>query len=255
MHSLADKTGADKSKAVANNRKQARTGEPAVLFADNRPEAVVQRELQEIADNRSQAKPPVQLQKTVKTGPAAIQRYPEAMDDDGAKVFGSLYSTDHSGKADDDYTDDELAEIKDGVYMLTSQNPPGMQANCIGWAQNDDMFIVPGNIYTWEQEYTSTATDAQDAKIILWGTKDEEDEDNENKWDVLHASVLLTHAEIAARSREFAGFQAITAQALSDAGIEDPCWTSAGGMGFGVFVHPRDWFEGGDFGTALKGMK
>ena len=179
-----------------------------------------------------------------------VQLFPEAIDDDNAKALSSLHNEAYSEKGDDDFTADELAEIKAGVFMLTALSPKGMKANCIGWAQNSDSIEPTGSMYTWEQKYTATNANAGDAKIILWG-----EEEAGGKVDIQHASVRLTHAEIAARSKVFGGFKEITTKQLSDAGIDDPCWTSAGGFGYGVIVHPRNWPEGGAFGTALKGMK
>lgn len=237
---------------------------------DDRPVAIAQRKLQEMANNSPQAAQFKALQEMVNSKPRpvlfvpavqagvplnTIQRYPDQMDDDNAKVLGSLYNSDYSNKKDEDYTEEELTEIKTGVFMLTPLNPDGMAANCIGWAKDSDSIESTGSIYTWKLEYTSTEADAADAKIILWGTKDGDEEDDESEWDIAHASVLLTHAEIAERSKVYGGFEEITTESLVEAGIDDPCWTSAGGFGYGVFVHPRDWFEGGDFGTALKGMK
>lgn len=181
-----------------------------------------------------------------------IQRYPEPISDDDAKRMAPLYSDDYEDKEEDDITAEELVKIKKDVFMLTPARPEGIVCNCIGWAKNDDQFIDPGNMYGWEQEYTSTEPDSEDATILLWGSKEEEED--ENKWDIRHAAVELTHEQIVERSKRFNGFTPITAEALQEAKIPDPCWTSVGGFGEGAFVHPKDWFEGGAFGTALKGM-
>lgn len=257
-----DKAKENKSNAVANIVVKSNITSP-LPFIDNRSVAIAQRRVQQIVNSNS-AHPQIQkLQRIIQTGSqmhgvigtSTIQRYPTAMDDEDAKTLSTLHSTKYSDKKDDDFSVSELTEIKSGVFMLTDLAPQNMQANCIGWAQNEDSIEPTGSMYTWQRNYTATAADAGDAKIILWGSKDGVDKTDETKWNIKHASVLLTHEEIANRSKEFGGFSEITTKKLSDAGIENPCWTSAGGFGYGVFVHPRNWFEGGDFGTALKGMK
>jgi hypothetical protein len=210
-------------------------------FQDNRPEFLMQLKLNSLANSGT-------------SNIGTVQRYPEAMDDDNAKALGSLYNEDYN-KDGDDFTEEELSEIKSGVFMLTPLSPKGMACNCIGWSQDSDSIEDVGSLYTWENRdgYTPTEPEAGDAKIILWGLK--EDDNDENKWKILHASVLLSHSEIVERSKNYGGFEEISAESLVEAGVPNPSWTSAGGFGFGVIVHPRNWHEGGDFGTSLKGMK
>jgi hypothetical protein len=57
MNSHADKTQKDRHQTVANAVSQKQSGrEPAFQFADNRPETVAQRKLQEMANNSPQVK-------------------------------------------------------------------------------------------------------------------------------------------------------------------------------------------------------
>ena len=195
---------------------------------------------------------------------ATVQRAPAPMADEEIRDLAGLH---HIGKerqeAGEELTDEDIVEMKEGTYALTvmfpsSTNAPEerVQCNCFGWALGHDQDTGDkGSLFLWKKEHGGdenfTDPDSGDAKIILWGDKEG---NNENEWDVLHASVLLTHAELLARSGKFKGLK-VTKQQLTASGIPDPFWSSAGGSGVGIMVHPKDWYEGGDFGVALKGMK
>ena len=184
-----------------------------------------------------------------------IQRAMSAMDDETLISLSDLHAVGKAKEDKEQLTADEIRQMKDGTYLLTGFNG-AVKCNCFGWAIGDDLDTGDkGHIYNWKQDHGGEANftdpDSANAKIILWGDKEGKGED---EWDVLHASVKLSHAELLARSGRFKGLD-ITKQELKESGIPDPCWSSAGGMGYGIFVHPRDWFEGGDFGVALKGMK
>jgi hypothetical protein len=186
-------------------------------------------------------------------GRGVIQRQVADMDDKTIKALSNFHAL-GKDKEIDKLTTDEIQQMKNGTFRLTAFH--GVGCNCFGWALGEDRDTGDkGKIYNWKKEHGGeknfTDPASASAKIILWG--DQEGEDDEDKWDVLHASVKLSHAELLARSGKFKALN-ITKKELTDKGVPDPCWSSAGGMGFGIFVHPRDWFEGGDFGVALKGM-
>jgi len=184
-----------------------------------------------------------------------IQRAISAMDDETLIDLSDMHAVGKAKAKKDQLTVDEIQQMKDGTYLLTKFSG-AVGCNCFGWALGEDRDTGDkGKIYNWKKEHGGepnfTDPDSASAKIILWGDKEGQGEDN---WDVLHASVKLSHAELLARSGRFKGLK-ITKKELQKSGIPDPFWSSAGGMGFGIFVHPRNWFEGGDFGVALKGMK
>lgn len=187
-------------------------------------------------------------------GRGVIQREVADMDDGSIKALSNHHAL-GKDKEIDQLTEDEIRQMKKGTYLLTELFG-AVNCNCFGWALGQDFNTGDkGKIFNWKkahgEEENFTDPDSESAKIILWGTKDGADEDN---WDVTHASVKLTHAELLARSGKFKGLN-ITKKALSEKGVPDPCWSSAGGFGFGIIVHPRDWYAGGEFGVALKGMK
>jgi len=63
MHTHADKTQENKNQSVANTVSQKQGGSRSSLqFVDNRPEAIMQRKLQEMANNSPQTKQAAQLQ-------------------------------------------------------------------------------------------------------------------------------------------------------------------------------------------------
>lgn len=184
----------------------------------------------------------------------AIQRSLAPMDNKIMKAFSGFHAL-GKDKAEEELTAEEIQRMKDGTYMLTGFHGK-VNCNCFGWALGEDGDTGnKGKIYNWKKDHGGeknfTDPSSESATIILWGDKEGKGEDN---WDVLHASVKLTHAQLLSRSGNFKGLN-VTRQALRESGIPDPFWSSAGGMGYGIFVHPRNWFEGGDFGVALKGMK
>jgi hypothetical protein len=191
-------------------------------------------------------------------GRGVIQREVTDMDDQSIKdlaTFHALGKENGQDKDLDKLTKDEIQQMKNGTFLLTAFH--GVSCNCFGWALGEDRDTGDkGDLYNWKKDHGGeqnfTDPDSQSATIILWG--DKEGQEDEDKWDVLHASVKLTHAQLVARSGKFKGLN-VTKKALTEKGVPDPCWSSAGGMGFGIFVHPQNWFEGGDFGVALKGMK
>jgi hypothetical protein len=142
----------------------------------------------------------------------------------------------------------KLKKIGLNLYSLTPL-VDSVNCNCYSWALGNNYFEdVGGPLSTWKErckDYTFSEPPANNAKIILWGL----DADN-----VTHASVLLTHEELMARAKSF-GLpyeMAYLKKQLTEIG--NPCWTSASGSGFGIFIHPKDWFQGGEFGIALAGM-
>jgi hypothetical protein len=184
----------------------------------------------------------------------AIQRSLAPMDNKTMKSFSGFHAI-GKDKAEEDLTDDEIQRMKNGTYLLTGFHGE-VNCNCFGWALGEDRDTGDiGKLYQWKKDYGGaknfTDPSSESAVIILWGNKEGKGEDT---WDVLHASVKLTHAQLLSRSGKFKGLD-VSRKALKDSGITDPFWSSAGGMGYGIFVHPRNWFEGGDFGVALKGMK
>jgi hypothetical protein len=131
----------------------------------------------------------------------------------------------------------------------------GVECNCYGWALGENRFYDPGNtLATWKHrlsgEYTFVDANAADATIILWGVPLKEGKEDE--FEVRHASVLLTHAQLRDRERTFT-------KLMVDAGtydrIPNPFWSSAMGAGFGIMFHSKDFFENGLFGSAIAGMK
>jgi hypothetical protein len=189
-------------------------------------------------------------------GRGAIQRAIAPMDDETLEALSGMHALGRDKEIGDSFSEEEIRKMKDGTYLLTGFHG-AVNCNCFGWALGQDLDTGDkGSIYRWKKEHGGkqnfTDADSESAKIILWG--DKEGQDDEDKWDVTHASVKLTHAELLSRSGRFKGL-VVTKKALKDSGIADPFWSSAGGMGYGIFVHPRDWFEGGNFGVALKGMK
>lgn len=183
-----------------------------------------------------------------------IQRDVKPMDDETIKALSNLHVLGYE-KERDELTNDEIERMKNGTYLLTGYYN-AVNCNCFGWALGVDYDTKDkGDITRWKWEHGGeqnfTDPDSESAKIILWGDKDGQDE---NKWDVTHASVKLTHAELLSRSGNFTGLN-ISRKALKKSGIPDPFWSSAGGMNLGIFVHPRNWFEGGEYGVKLKGMK
>lgn len=211
-----------------------------------------------IVDNRTiQVK---QRKTSVRINP--IQRYPTALSDD-EKAFSAVYplhksglGEDGLGKEEDTLTAQEITEISAGVYALTKFGFGEVACNCFAWALGlDEDTGDKGTIYNWKDDhggnYNFTEHSSGDATIILWG--DKKNTEQEDFWDVGHASVKLTHNELLERSGNYKGLK-ITKNDLENSGIPDPFWSSATGMGLGIFVHPRNWPEGGDYGTALKGM-
>jgi hypothetical protein len=215
---------------------------------------------------------------------ATIRRYPIAIPGGDARAIAAQHNESYGRKADlflglanhdpeadaelgqpgppvaaddlgpDYFTPDDIAEISAGVWQLTAANPADMDANCIGWARGAvNQNVPPENIYRWRQDGYTVVTDDDgiaDSTILLWGTKD----GAEDTWKVLHGSVLLTHAQLAARSQAWGGFgDGFTAAELALAEIPNRCWTSVGGGGTGAIVHPREWYEGGEFGTLIGG--
>jgi hypothetical protein len=184
----------------------------------------------------------------------AIQRSLAPMDNKTIKDFSGFHAL-GKDKAEEDLTEDDIQRMKDGTYLLTGFHGE-VNCNCFGWALGEDRDTGDiGKLYNWKKDYGGaknfTDPSSESAVIILWGNKEGKGEDT---WDVLHASVKLTHAQLLSRSGKFKGLD-VSRKALRESGIPDPFWSSAGGMGYGIFVHPRNWFEGGDFGVALKGMK
>lgn len=229
-----EKTGANQSDLHMDY------GSGTFQMQDNRPETMVAKTIQRMVNARLR--------------PAdndVVQRYPTPIEDEDAMALRGMYDSDLRHTEEEDVSTEQIAEIKSNVFSLTPLRPEGIEANCIGWAKEENSIEPVNNIYLWKKDYTEEPN-LGSAKIILWGKK--KDPTNTDKWKVLHASVKLSHAEIEARSKEFSGFNHIKASALSDAGIDNPCWTSVGGSGLGAIVHPRDWFEGGVFGTVLMGL-
>lgn len=219
------------------------------------PEAIVQKQWQEMANNSPQVKQ-LKAYQAMADSRLVVQRAPTAMSDEEAREFSNFHKRGYKGEGEEreqvepeDLSQDAIDEIKDGVFMLSGR----VQCNCFAWALGRDGFQGMGNLGHWKhaegKNYNFVAPD-NNAEIILWGTKDGE---NENTWDVLHASVQLSHDELAARNGKFAGFK-LTKEDLEGSDVDDPTWTSAAGMGFPITAHPINWYEGGDFGTALKGM-
>lgn len=176
--------------------------------------------------------------------------YPAAMADEDVGAI-----TNFSEKEDDDETEEaHIERIKGGLLALTAFAGE-VEFNCYAWALGNTAFENPGDkLGTWKHRlgatYTFVAGDAGDATILLWGVEGDDD----NKTVVNHASVLLTHAQLLAR----------VAGDYSDIDVDeesvktipnDPFWSSALGAGFGVIVHPKDFFAGGDFGQIIAGMK
>lgn len=222
-------------------------GPLAVSFTDNRPQAAMQ--MKQILSMKAQ---PVQR---------AIKKMSE--DEDAFETFYSLHALGGDKEYDKDKLDEEddkfistadKATISEGVFSLTKATG-AVQCNCFGWALGEDRDTGDkGKIYNWKEDHADEynfVAPGEDADIILWGDKEGAGEDN---WDVLHASVKLTHSQLKARSGQYKGL-IVTQKELTDNEIPNPSWSSAGGMGFGIMVHPRTWYEGGSFGVALKGMK
>jgi hypothetical protein len=176
--------------------------------------------------------------------------YPAAMADDDVGAITSF-----SAKEDDDETEEaHVARIKGDLLALTAFSGD-VDFNCFGWALGSIAFEYPGDkLGTWKHrlrdDYDFLAADAAGATILLWGTVGDDD----SKTVVNHASVLLTHAELL--ERVAGDYSDIDVDAESVKKIPDnPFWSSAMGAGFGVIVHPKDFFAGGDFGQIIAGMK
>jgi hypothetical protein len=74
MNTHADKTSENKSQAVADNLpKMTSNGESTFQFIGNRPEAIAQRELQEMANNSPQVSQLISLQEMANNSPQAKQ--------------------------------------------------------------------------------------------------------------------------------------------------------------------------------------
>ncbi|GAA4723056.1 hypothetical protein GCM10023350_01590 [Nocardioides endophyticus] len=208
-----------------------------------------------------------------------MRRYPTPIPAADVKNLATFHNTAYNAKVEkfhgdedkgiasvDEFDAAEVEEMSAGVFQLTAFKPADMNANCIGWAIGEDRNVPPREMYWWTEDegYTMCAADAS-APIILWGDRNGSDDPGE--WDVLHASVRLSHAQLAERTKQerkrgvlqppsWKGFSAgLTAAALATAGIADPCHTSALGTGYGVIVHPWNWFDGGEFGEALTGVR
>jgi len=182
------------------------------------------------------------------------QCYPRPLEDDEIKSIATLHQR-GKNKEEEELTAEDIETMSEGTSALTDFFG-AVQCNCFGWALGLDFDTGDkGKLYNWKKDHGGqenfTPPDSAEARIILWGIKEEGGED---KWDVTHASVLLTHAELLKRSGQFKGLN-VKKEDLEVSNIPDPFWSSAGGMGFGIMVHPKNWYEGGDFGTALKGMK
>ncbi len=169
--------------------------------------------------------------------------------------FEAFYGQHQLGTGKDAYTDvDETdkAKIMGGVVPLTEVfDSSTIVCNCFGWAHgiNADLGEELSRVVDWKEHYDVVAPGQAD--VVVWGRKKG---DNEDYWEALHASVKLSVAELAERLEEFTG-ETLDPKKLTKAGISGDCWSSAGGMGYGVMVHPRDWYEGGEYGTALAYLK
>jgi hypothetical protein len=135
----------------------------------------------------------------------------------------------------------------------------GVQCNCYAWALGENRFWDPGNtLSTWKhhfKNYEFVDANAPDATIILWGVPlvKGEAEAKAADYEVRHASVLLTHAQL--RARKAGDFPELAVNATTFRKIPDPFWSSAMGGGVGIMYHKRDFFENGVFGRAIAGMK
>lgn len=130
--------------------------------------------------------------------------------------------------------------------------------NCYAWALGETNFVDPGGtLSTWKhhkKEYNFLDGGSPDATILLWGNQKKGKEGKDvADFEILHASVLLTHAEVLARAAR--DFRAVKIDKATLKRIPNPFWSSALGFGFGVMVHPRDFFQGGDFGGIVAGMR
>jgi|GEM_PF-3843728 len=145
--------------------------------------------------------------------------------------------------------------IAEGVVLLTKIYEGDKVPNCFGWALGDTSFVAPGNMYLWGQEVNfAQDAGADNVNVLLWGWKGKNPGDNkadENTWTVNHASVKLSHQALIQRLSTL-GF-VCTEQELTENGVPDPCWCSAAGCGYGIMVHPRTWYQNGEFGQLLRG--
>ena len=129
----------------------------------------------------------------------------------------------------------------------------GVQCNCFAWALDlgNSFYNMGATLGDWEHSegaaYDFVSKDDASATVLLWGVLDDDDEDQS---EVRHASVRLTHAQLRARKRDY---DELDLGALGD--VADPFWSSALGSGLAIMAHPRDFWEGGQYGALIKGMK
>jgi hypothetical protein len=180
-------------------------------------------------------------------------KYPAAMaDKDIAAITDYNQKLEKKGVKESD--EEQVARIKTETSALTAFSG-AVSFNCYAWALGNNEFEDPGDkLSTWKHrkkdEYTFLSPAAADAKILLWGNKIPDKDD----FEVLHASVLLTHDELLARIKK--DFSKIDIDAESVKKIQpNPFWSSALGFGYGIITHPKNFFQGGEFGSVIAGMK
>lgn len=159
--------------------------------------------------------------------------------------------TDFTASLEDESEEDKTKRVKGALTPLSKFQ--GIEFNCSAWAMGDTNFVDPGNtLKTWKHrlsaKYTFVDKDDGSAEILLWGAKEKDD------WEIRHASVKLSHAQLNARKKG-AYSDALEYDKDTLKNVPNPFWSSALGFGFGVAAHPKDFFNGGDFGEAVAGMK
>ena len=223
---------------------------PKGLGNDQKPQAVLRRPAAQAqgkpsvvsaqAEGRHGTIAPDRLDRAAKLGHSMgrlfegtlAQRALATWEDEDIKALANYHPL---GKEKDDagteLSDEDLGKIKEGVQPLTGFYG-AVDCNCFGWALGIDQNLGDkGTIYNWKKDHGGADNfvdpGSGEANIILWGTKKGEGEDT---WDVTHASVLLTHAELLARSGKFKGLK-VTKKDLEGSSLPDPFWSSAGGFG------------------------
>lgn len=159
--------------------------------------------------------------------------------------------TEFTASLEDESEEEKVQRIKGELTPLSKFS--GVTFNCYAWAMGDITFNDPGDkLKTWKhrlsKEYDFLDQDDANAAILLWGEEEGDD------WEIRHASVKLTHAQLKDRK---AGTYSDSLEYDKEtlAALEDPFWSSAMGFGFGVAAHPKEFFDGGDFGKPVAGMR
>ena len=133
MNTHADKTQETKSQSVANEISQKQSGEESTFqFVDNRPEAVMQRKLQEMANNSPQAKQTAQLQ-SIADNHSAQQQNPIQKKENNTGLPDNLKT------GMENLSGMSLDDVK---VHRNSDKPAQLQAHA--YAQGTDIHLGPG---------------------------------------------------------------------------------------------------------------